>query len=200
MLHRIGYIRSALKIRAPTVWFVGEAALFLALVAAPPVSAHTTAVTDTAVLDGGAGSKFAPSVALGADGLNVIAYVTGFGELKVAHCVNVQCSAATVSTLVRRIDFTTTTSIGVGRDGLPVIAFRDHDQRLVVAHCNSAACKSAKLTTVVDQSFPFVGSPRLTIGGDGYPVIVAGAGRRPLGQCSCLGTARTPSAGTPPPR
>lgn len=104
MLHRTGDIRSNLTIRTQTVWFVQVTALSLALVAAPPVSAHTTEPSP-AVLDGGGGSKFAPSIASGADGLNVIAYLTGFGELKVAHCVDVQCLSATVSTISRRADF-----------------------------------------------------------------------------------------------
>lgn len=145
----------------------------LASLAAVPASAHTT---DSAapVRLGATASIHSPSVALGADGLNLIAFLTGLNELKVAKCLDDACTAPRVSTLSKNANFFDTTSIAVGKDGLAVIAFTDTSQRLVVAHCANPECSSARVTTVDDKEFPLIYRPRITVGADG-PIIVGAA-------------------------
>ena len=64
------------------------------------------------------------SIAIGADGLPVIAYsgVTS-GDLKVAKCGNVSCSAGNTLNAVDTSLDAVSTSIAVGLDGLPVISY-----------------------------------------------------------------------------
>ena len=118
------------------------------------------------------------SIAIGGDGLPVISYWHwGGGNLKVAHCSDVTCSAGHT---VKAIDFGETvvvglfTSITIGRDGLPIISYYDDTNGdLKVAHCGSFDC-----TTLADNTITTVDSTgnvgeytAITIGADGLPVI-----------------------------
>jgi hypothetical protein len=116
------------------------------------------------------------SIAIGADGLPVIAYhyVSGSPSfvyaLRVMHCGNVTCSGTnTTFTTDNVYDDGEYTSIAIGSDGLPVVSTRA-TQTLAVLHCGNVACNSGNLFTTVD-----VGSATtytsLTIGADGLPVI-----------------------------
>ena len=58
-----------------------------------------------------------------------------------AHCLNVTCTAATVSTLDSVGDVGYDTSITIGTDGLGLISYRDGTNfDLKVAHCSNLAC------------------------------------------------------------
>jgi hypothetical protein len=114
------------------------------------------------------------SVAIGADGLPIISYkdFTAFA-LKVAHCSNVACTAAGVTTVddpANEVgDFS---SIAIGSDGLPVISYQDLTAgALKVAHCGNATCTAGNVITTVagppDQGF----EASIAIGSDGLPVI-----------------------------
>ena len=101
------------------------------------------------------------SIKIGSDGLPLISYTSyrsadfhSFTEdLKVAHCVDVECSSATVTTLDAAATVNAQTSLTIGADGLGLIAYQDnppsgHVSNIKLAHCLDVACTSAKLTTV----------------------------------------------------
>jgi hypothetical protein len=118
------------------------------------------------------------SVAVGADGLPIVAYqgwnaAAARWDLKVAQCSNASCMSlqrATVATAAHSI------SLAIGIDGLPVIAYGGDDgaggQALRVAHCGNAACSAGNTLTVVDDSADVIGwEASIVIGADGLPVI-----------------------------
>lgn len=102
-------------------------------------AACTSATTGT--IDTGDTGGFT-SIAIGSDGLGVVTYEppqTNTGPVKVAHCSNVECSAATVTTLYADGLFGTADAVGV--DGLPLVAYYDEaNGRLGVVHCSNVFC------------------------------------------------------------
>lgn len=112
------------------------------------------------------------SIAIGTDGLALISYNDATNlNLKVAHCSDATCSAATLSTLESVGDVGKYTSITIGADGLGVISYYYANAGdLKVAHCSDVACSTATLTTV--DSTGNVGQyTSITIGTDGLPLI-----------------------------
>ena len=116
------------------------------------------------------------SVAIGADGLPVIAYYDATnGDLKVAKCNDLACAGEdeTISTVDSAGDVGLSTSIAIGADGLPVISYFDAtNSDLKVAKCNDAACTGGDetLSTVDDAGLVgFLSS--IALGSDGLPVI-----------------------------
>lgn len=86
-----------------------------------------------------------PSVAVGTDGLPIIAYNQPGVELDVVHCDDVACTSRSTETILSMaVDWV---SADIGGDGLPFIAFRESGA-LKVAHCDDAACTSTTITTV----------------------------------------------------
>ena len=119
------------------------------------------------------------SVALGTDGLPIISYAAGHfdlpdffdKELRVAHCNDLECSSATITTIDSAGEVGTFSSIAIGVDGLTVISYYDEtNEDLKIAHCNNVACTSSLAFTLFDLGsvgkFSSIG-----IGGDGFPVI-----------------------------
>ncbi len=84
------------------------------------------------------------SATVGADNLAVISYYDHTGanlDLKVAHCANVTCTAATTTTVDSVGDVGWGSSITVGSDGLPFVTYRDITNSAVVStHCPNAFC------------------------------------------------------------
>jgi len=112
------------------------------------------------------------SMAIGADGLPVIAYrdLTNF-DLRVAHCDDAACIRVTLTTVDRQGDVGDSTSIAIGADNLPVISYRDGTNGdLKVAHCNDAVCATAFITTV-DSTGNVGFDTSIAIGTDGLAVI-----------------------------
>jgi hypothetical protein len=111
------------------------------------------------------------SIAIGADGLGLIAYrdVTNT-DLKVAHCANAACTSATNTTLVDP-DSGLNPSLAIGGDGLGLISYESNGSGndLSVAHCSNTNC-TASTTSVVDTANAGRNSS-LTIGGDGLGLI-----------------------------
>ncbi|MET0551964.1 MAG: Calx-beta domain-containing protein [Vicinamibacteria bacterium] len=109
------------------------------------------------------------SLAIGADGLGLIAYydITD-RDLEVAHCTNVPCTAATLSTLDAG-NVASVSGVVVGADGRGIIAYYDSDLHgIKTAHCNDLACTSAAIR-VIDVTG--TGAPAITIGSDGLPLM-----------------------------
>ena len=87
------------------------------------------------------------SLAIGADGLGLISYqdVTN-DDLKVAHCADVACTGATLSTVDAAGSLVRDTNLEIGGDGLGLIAYLRGGAYPYLAHCQDAACTSATLT------------------------------------------------------
>lgn len=98
-----------------------------------------TEYTVTTVSDGIADfiASVGPSIAVGADGLPVIAYWAPGRVLQLASCNDQACATSTVSTFGNANTF----ALAIGIDGAPVIAYHDEPE-LVVAKCGDAACGS----------------------------------------------------------
>ena len=93
-------------------------------------------------LDSAGDVGYFTSVAISADGLPLISYydVTN-SDLKVAHCNDVACSAASTSTLDSAGYVGLYTSVTIGADGLPLISYYDYTNGdLKVAHCADTSC------------------------------------------------------------
>ena len=116
----------------------------------------STTVDDVANLVGGT-----TSIAIGADGLPVVAHLDAtVGDLRVTHCGDATCSSGNVSTTVDDsanvvgID----PGVGIGTDGRPMISHWDASAgTLKVTHCGNAACTSGNVSTVVDDPVSLVG-------------------------------------------
>jgi hypothetical protein len=85
------------------------------------------------------------SMTIGADGLGLIGYYdtsAGFGDLKVAHCNTVLCSAASLSSVdTSPADGGRFSSATLGRDGLGLFSYYDWTNGdLKVAHCSNTFC------------------------------------------------------------
>jgi hypothetical protein len=92
--------------------------------------------------------------------------------LKVAHCSNLACTAATITTLdSTSLDLGEYTSVTIGTDGLGLISYKDGTNGdLKVAHCSNLACTSATKTTL--DSTGTVGEfTSVAVGTDGLGLI-----------------------------
>ena len=89
----------------------------------------------------------------------MISYITEQGptsavtyDLKVAHCYDTACTAATVTTLDSAARVSDLTALTTGGDGLGLISYQDRSSststRMKVAHCVNRGCTSATLTTI----------------------------------------------------
>ena len=112
------------------------------------------------------------SMAIGVDGLGLISYSDNtFSNLKVAHCSNSACTAATISTLDSPGQVGAHTSIAIGADGLGLISYHDvTNGNLKVAHCVDTVCSTAGIATL--DSVDSVGQyTSIAIGADGLGLI-----------------------------
>ena len=111
-----------------------------------------------------------PSIAIGADGLGLISYSNRAEDnprIDVAHCVDVNCSTATIATpwpcFCER-----STSLAIGADGRGLISAADIDSNLAVVHCTNLDC-STGTPTYVGLSFVRAGS--IAVGSDGFGLV-----------------------------
>jgi Collagen triple helix repeat (20 copies) len=121
-------------------------------------------------LDGNFGGRYS-SIAIGSDGLPLISY-DGWYRLRVAHCSDLACTAATTTTVEPSDAPETFSSVAIGSDGLGLIAYSHSSVgNLKVAHCSNLACSSSTLSTLgSDQHFAFE-ELSVTIGSDGLGLI-----------------------------
>ncbi len=115
---------------------------------------------------------FPSSVVIGADGLGLICYRhRDTNDLMVAHCNDVACTSATLSTLDSGCDAGRDSSLAIGGDGLGLISYYDFtNEDLKVAHCNDVVCTSATLS-ILDSDDDVGRDSSLAIGGDGLGLI-----------------------------
>lgn len=137
------------------------------------------------------------SVAIGRDGLALISYhgaLASFTEqdLKVAHCQDVACRTATVSTLDHVAgggDVGWFTSVAIGHDGLGLISYWNASGgTLKTAHCQNLSCSSASRHTLdpgaaapatLGQGVVFAESEKYfdsRYGGDSWNAVLQDAG------------------------
>ena len=120
------------------------------------------------------------SIAIGIDGLPIIAYQDSFDDLRVAHCNDPACASATFSELDSG-GLTGTAgeyiSIAIGQDGRPVIGYHKRSGlfqatgRLKLAFCEDIACNSAVIASVDTGSGSMGQFTSLSILPSGDPVI-----------------------------
>jgi preprotein translocase subunit Sec61beta len=81
-------------------------------------------------------------VTVGTDGFGLISYWDSTnGDLKVAHCTNLACTAATATTIDSTGNVGGHTSVTVGTDGFGLISYHDATNAdLKVAHCTLTGC------------------------------------------------------------
>jgi hypothetical protein len=146
----------------------GPQQAFCAVKAANPQSFNGGTCATTLASLGLMGGGERSSVAIGADGLPVVAYSAGAGGLRLAMCQNVACTAATTRTLDATSLAGLYNAVAIGNDGLPVVAsYASTD--LFVHHCEVPSC--ATFTTFRVDSYDDVGQyVDMAIGPDG-PVL-----------------------------
>lgn len=113
-------------------------ALFIALLIAPAAPAATVVTIDTGPVAGH------PSIAIGADGLPLIAYETDSGGLRLAKCYDAGCVDGSLVDINNPPTGATSgryNSLAIGPDGNPAIAFYDTvDVALKLVKCSSPNC------------------------------------------------------------
>ena len=122
------------------------------------------------------GSIMATSIAVGSDGLPLIAFPNAVNTngIRITHCSDLACAAVTTATFDTST-ITTSPSLAIGSDGFGVVAYEDSSS-VKVLHCSNALCSAATVSTVATN--PTAGGSRTTqtvtslaVGTDGLPVI-----------------------------
>jgi hypothetical protein len=132
--------------------------------------AHCNDVLCTGANLGSLESGSAPSVAIGSDGLGLIAY--RFAGLKVAHCSDLLCSSYTTTTVDASVG-SPTSSLVIGADGLGFVGYYDDTNHLLkTAHCSNVLCTSAYVRSHTPDPGLWEGiGPSVGIGADGLPIV-----------------------------
>ena len=115
------------------------------------------------------------SIAIGADGLGVITYEiaapNGTSTLRIAHCENPRCTAASFKTLDEGYIITFSPALTRGSDGLILVVYTESKEgRLRAAHCVDAACRSV-VTSTIGIAGQYSGFTSVALGSDGLPLI-----------------------------
>lgn len=118
-----------------------------------------TSITTTDIDTVGDVGKWS-SIKIGSDGLPLISYahdrtptpVAFTQDLKVAHCNDIACTSATITTLDTASRVAEVTSLAIGGDGFGLIAYQDTTSststKMKAAHCLNILCTAATLTTL----------------------------------------------------
>jgi hypothetical protein len=143
-------------------------------------------VPQIALIDGGSAVGQCSSVAVGSDGLALVAYYDSVNEnLKVAHCEDASCRSATISALDSIGGPGAFTSVAIGTDGFGLIGYVDQtSNELKVAHCSNSPCTAATISTV-EVAGPGVRYPSVAIGADGNGLIAYVRGNDDLMVAHC---------------
>ena len=131
-----------------------------------------TSATLSTLDNGVAANAPATAIVIGADGLGLISYYDWDNrDLKVAHCSNVECTSATISTLDSEGEVGWSNSISIGADGLGLISYFDGlNSDIKMAHCSNVECTSANVYRIEgDSNSGWYSS--ITVGLDGMGII-----------------------------
>lgn len=135
-----------------------------------------TAGTGSQIADNTAGIVgVSTALAIGTDGLPIVAHEADGVTLRVTHCGDPACVLGNQSTIVDGGgpavgEFP---AIAIGADGLPVIShYNGTDQALRITHCGTLTCSNGNTSTTVDDTSSNVGFlPSIAIGRDGLPIV-----------------------------
>lgn len=138
-------------------------------------NASCTAGNVSTTLDAATFSEGLAALAIGADGLPIIAR-SGGTSLRVTKCGNQACTAGVVSTTADTAGFQLgiTPSIVIGADGRPLIAHRSFSfsgTTLRLTVCGDAACSTGNLTRTLDAAASAGLGLSMALGTDGHPVV-----------------------------
>lgn len=152
----------------PVIAYRDDRAEHLAVVTCGDSMCRTRATRSIVDSAGGRGV----SLALGPEGLPVIAYV-GYSGLKLATCGTPTCEAGITIAFVDAVgNRDVNPSLAIGADGFPVMAYRDPaTANLKVAKCNTGTCNRDTVLTMVDATGSVGSVSSMTIGADGLPLI-----------------------------
>lgn len=153
-----------------------------------------TSTTRSTLATCGVGCQLYPSVAIGADGLALIAFTDiSVQPLQVAHCSNVACTSATISTLGGPEDSAfETVSVAIGSDGLGLIGFVEPKGLFPkVAHCDNVVCTTATVTSFDPQAGTFRDGMSVAIGADGLGLLSYNGFGLKVAHCSNLACTET---------
>jgi hypothetical protein len=112
---------------------------------------------------------------IGADGLPVLVYTTG-NQFRAAHCADLACSTATISTIFSTFGYTWQLSMEVPADGRPILTWPDDDGAsgsggaVWFARCGDPACTTATRRALVTSAIGH--GTYVTIGPDGLPLLI----------------------------
>jgi hypothetical protein len=151
------------------------------------LNAACTGTSTLTTVDSAGNVGWYTSIAVGADGLPVISYVDQDNlRLKVAKCVNADCTGGATITELDVIDAAGEgTSVKVSADGLPVISYvRELSFRLKVVKCGQADCRENNTITALDTTSGVGRFNSIALGNEDYPVIsYQGLGGLKVVQC-----------------
>jgi hypothetical protein len=153
-----------------------------------------TSVTKSTLTTCGVGCQIYPSIAIGADGLALIAFSDiSVQHLQVAHCSNLACTSATISTLGGPEDSAfQTVSAAIGSDGLGLIGFIEPKGLFPkVAHCDNVVCTSATVTSFDPNAGTFRDGMSVEIGADGLGLLAYNGFGLKVAHCSNLACTET---------
>jgi hypothetical protein len=160
--------------------FVYWTAQFDRLMTARCADAACTSAS-TAMLEQGVALRGRPSVAIGSDGLPLVAWVAGTSPpyaVRAAHCADAACASAAIATVAtvypQNLNRPSDTDLAIGTDGLGLIAYAgsvDFVSRAFVAHCSDAACSAATTAVAPDTLLFKVERPSIEIGADGRGLL-----------------------------
>ena len=134
------------------------------------------------ILDSGDTGGYSSSMAIGLDGLPIIAYhEPSTLDLRVAHCRNVACTSAAIITADSTGNVGLSSSIGIGGDLKPVISYLDATNgSLKVVHCGNSSCIAGNTISTVDNAggshtsiaFRRIGTPVISYSANGALKVV----------------------------
>jgi hypothetical protein len=119
------------------------------------------------------------SVAIGTDGLGLLAYGTspsgGPKELRISHCQDVACTSTTATTFDLGGDSGLHTAIAIGADGLPLVTstrkIGPFTTQVMLVHCGSPTCTTDITMALLADVGNGAGFSSIVIRPDGRPLI-----------------------------
>lgn len=174
----------------PAIAFTTDGSALVVSKEGPPVDRLRVALCRNAgctsdvsghILDNpGFATGLTPAIAIGADGLPIVAHHGGEGALypgllRISHCDDFRCDTATSRTIDRVANSIVGAhpALAIGSDGLPIVAAYDAtSERLRVLHCDDRLCTSSTVAAV-DTAIvrPGARSVAIAIGTDGLPFL-----------------------------